>query len=56
MDGKQGIGIPLMIGGFVWDIFVLFVGIFTAGVGFCCFVPMHLAFVATSTILLATRP
>lgn len=56
MDGKQNVGIPLMIGGFAWDIFLLFIGIFTAGTGFCCLVPMHLAFIAISTILLATRP
>ena len=55
MAGKTTVGMPLMIGGFVWDLFVITVGFFTVGIGFCCLIPLHFGFIAASTILLAAN-
>ena len=53
--GKPAVGVPLMIGGFLWDLVALIVVLPTAGFGLCCIVPLHLGFIATSTILLAAN-
>lgn len=55
MAGKSGVGVPLLIGGFIWDLIALLFVLPTAGFGLCCIVPIHFGFIATSTILLAAR-
>jgi hypothetical protein len=55
MSGKTAVGIPLLIGGFVWAAIVIVGTIITAGLGLCCFGPLHLIFIATSTVLLANQ-
>jgi hypothetical protein len=55
MSDKTAVGIPLLIGDFVWAAIVIIGTIFTAGIGLCRFGPLHLIFIAPSTVLLANQ-
>ena len=55
MSRRTGVGLGLLFGGLAW-IAVVFIGaLFTGGVGCFCLVPLHLLFIAASTIVLATQ-
>jgi hypothetical protein len=55
MSKRTGVGLGLLFGGLAW-IAVVFIGaLFTGGAGCFCLVPLHLLFIAASTIVLATQ-
>ena len=53
--GKTGIGVALMLGGFLWLAFVIVVSVLTAGVGACCLVPVHFGLIAGDAATLANQ-
>jgi hypothetical protein len=55
MSGKTGPGAAIMILGFVWDVVAMLGTIITFGFGVCAVVPLHLIFVAATTIALANQ-
>jgi hypothetical protein len=55
MSGRVGVGLGLLFGGLAWIAVVIVGSIFTGGIGCLCLGPMHLLFIAASTIALATQ-
>lgn len=53
MTGRNTTGILLLLGGLVWDVIGL--GLITSGVGACCFLPVHVVFIALTTVLLSNH-
>ena len=55
MSGNTRTGALIMIAGFVWDLVAGGTIFFTLGAGALCVGPLHLAFIAASTIALANQ-
>ena len=55
MSGYVRTGALIMIAGFIWDLIAGTIVFFTLGLGGVCVGPLHLAFVAASTIALANH-
>ncbi len=55
MSGKTLVGALLLGGGMIWMIVAIIGTIITAGIGACCLLPVHLAFITLSTVLLANQ-
>ncbi len=50
--GRTGIGVALLIGGFVWVAVAIVIIILTFGFGALCFGPLHIAFIVGDVLML----
>jgi len=55
MSGFTTTGLFLLIGGIIWDVVGLFLGIVTAGFGFACVGIVNIIVLVTSSIILSRR-
>jgi hypothetical protein len=55
MAGETTTGVLLLVGGLFWAAVVATGTFFTAGLGVCCFVPLHAAFIALSAVMLSNH-
>lgn len=55
MAGKTTVGAILLTAGFVWDILAFAAVLLTGGFGVCLIFPLHLVFIAASTINLSNQ-
>lgn len=50
--GRVGVGVALLVGGFVWVAVAIVIAIITFGIGALCFVPIHVAFIVGDILML----